>query len=43
MIWKSTGMKKILDLVKVIAPTDSSVMISGETGTGKSMLARYIH
>ncbi len=43
MIWKSAEMKRILNLVKVIAPTDSSVMISGETGTGKSMLARYIH
>ena len=43
MIWKSSKMKAILDLVKVVAPTDSSVMISGETGTGKSMLARYIH
>lgn len=43
MIWKSSKMKAILNLVKVVAPTDSSVMISGETGTGKSMLARYIH
>ena len=43
MIWKSSKMKAILNLVRVVAPTDSSVMISGETGTGKSMLARYIH
>lgn len=43
MIWKSTLMKEILSLVKIIAPTDSSVMLTGETGTGKSVLARYIH
>ena len=43
MIWKSTPMKEILSLVKIIAPTDSSVMLTGETGTGKSVLARYIH
>ena len=43
MIWKSSKMKAIFNLVRVVAPTDSSVMISGETGTGKSMLARYIH
>ena len=43
MIWKSPKMKAIFNLVRVVAPTDSSVMISGETGTGKSMLARYIH
>ena len=43
MIWKSTRMQEILGLVKIIAPTDSSIMLTGETGTGKSVLARYIH
>ena len=43
MIWKSTKMKEILSLVKIIATTDSSILLTGETGTGKSMLARFIH
>lgn len=43
MIWQSSKMKEILNLIQTIAPTDSSILITGETGTGKSMLAKFIH
>ena len=40
---KSPKMLKVFDLIKSLAETDSGVMITGETGTGKELVARAIH
>ena len=43
MVVKSKSMANILDTVKKIAPTRATVLIQGETGTGKEIIARAIH
>jgi transcriptional regulator with GAF, ATPase, and Fis domain len=43
IVGQSPGMKKIRALVAQVAPTDSTVIILGETGTGKTLMARAIH
>ncbi len=40
---KSPKMLKVFDLIRSLAETDSGVMITGETGTGKELVARAIH
>lgn len=42
-IYKGSGMSHMMSLATKIAKIDSTVMISGESGTGKVMLAQYIH
>ena len=40
---KSSSMKEVLEKVRSVAPTKSTVLLTGETGTGKGMLAELIH
>src|SRR5579859_1015275 len=43
IVGQSPALRTALSLVSVVAPTDSSVLILGETGTGKELVARAIH
>lgn len=43
IIAKSPKMLKIFELIKTVAPTNATVLITGETGTGKEIVARAIH
>ncbi len=43
IVYKSSKMVEIMDMVKQVAPTNASVLIQGESGTGKELIARLIH
>jgi formate hydrogenlyase transcriptional activator len=43
IIGKSAALRKVLEHVAIVAPTDSTVLLHGETGTGKELVARAIH
>jgi formate hydrogenlyase transcriptional activator len=43
IIGESPAIQKVLEQVLIVAPTDSTVLLLGETGTGKELVARAIH
>jgi DNA-binding NtrC family response regulator len=43
IVGKSAALRKVLDQVAIVAPTQSTVLLHGETGTGKELVARAIH
>ena len=43
IIGANQGLRQVLDAVRMVAPADTAVMIHGETGTGKEVIARAIH
>jgi formate hydrogenlyase transcriptional activator len=43
IVGNSAALRRVLDMVRVVAPTDAAVLINGETGTGKELIAEAIH
>jgi len=43
IVGKSASLRRVLKQVETVAPTDSTVLIYGDTGTGKELIARAIH
>jgi formate hydrogenlyase transcriptional activator len=43
IVGKSAALRKVLEQIAIVAPTDSTVLLHGETGTGKELVARALH
>ena len=43
MVGKSAALRNVLDQIEIVAPTGSTVLLHGETGTGKELIARAVH
>jgi formate hydrogenlyase transcriptional activator len=43
IVGNSPALRRVLEQVAIVAPTDSTVLLHGETGTGKELIARAIH
>jgi formate hydrogenlyase transcriptional activator len=43
IIGRSAALRDVLEQIEMVAPTDSTVLICGETGTGKELIARAVH
>jgi formate hydrogenlyase transcriptional activator len=43
IVGNSDALRRVLEMVRIVAPTDATVLIQGETGTGKELIAEAIH
>jgi formate hydrogenlyase transcriptional activator len=43
IVGNSEALRRVLGMVRIVAPTDATVLINGETGTGKELIAEAIH
>src|ERR1700720_2557368 len=43
IVGNSAALRRVLDMVQVVGPTEATVLINGETGTGKELIAEAIH
>jgi formate hydrogenlyase transcriptional activator len=43
IVGDSAALRRVLDMTRIVAPTDATVLINGETGTGKELIAEFIH
>jgi formate hydrogenlyase transcriptional activator len=43
IVGNSAALRRVLGMVRIVAPTDATVLIQGETGTGKELIAEAIH
>ena len=43
LIWRSAAMNQLMQRLSVVAGTDASILLTGENGTGKSVLAHWVH
>src|SRR5258708_4290016 len=43
LVWRDPVMEKVLRLAEQVAPADASILLTGDSGTGKEVVARFIH
>ena len=43
IVGNSDALRRVLDMVRIVSPTGATVLINGETGTGKELIAEAIH
>jgi len=43
LVYRSPQLGSIIESIKLVAPTDATVLMTGDTGTGKEMFAKYLH